>query len=41
MTEFAVEVSRTIPGPRADVYRAFLDPDGHRWSINHFAAPRQ
>jgi uncharacterized protein YndB with AHSA1/START domain len=27
MTEFAVEVSSTIPGPRADVYRAFLDPD--------------
>jgi uncharacterized protein YndB with AHSA1/START domain len=27
MTEFAVEVTRTIPGPRADVYRAFLDPD--------------
>jgi uncharacterized protein YndB with AHSA1/START domain len=27
MTEFAVEVTRTIPGPRAEVYRAFLDPD--------------
>ena len=32
MTEFAVEVTRTIPGPRADVYRAFLDPDVlQRW----------
>jgi uncharacterized protein YndB with AHSA1/START domain len=27
MTEFAVEVTRTIPGAREDVYRAFLDPD--------------
>ena len=27
MTEFAVALTRTIPGPREDVYRAFLDPD--------------
>lgn len=27
MTEFAVTVSRTIPGPRHEVYRAFLDPE--------------
>jgi uncharacterized protein YndB with AHSA1/START domain len=27
MTEFAVEVTRTIPGPREEVYRAFLDPE--------------
>lgn len=27
MTQFAVTVSRTIPAPRAEVYRAFLDPE--------------
>lgn len=27
MTEFAVALSRTIPGPREQVYRAFLDPE--------------
>ena len=32
MTEFAVDLSRTIPGPRHEVYRAFLDPDVlQRW----------
>jgi uncharacterized protein YndB with AHSA1/START domain len=32
MTEFAVDLTRTIPGPREDVYRAFLDPDVlQRW----------
>ena len=32
MTEFAVDLSRTIPGPRHEVYRAFLDPDVlRRW----------
>ena len=27
MTEFAVALSRTIPAPREEVYRAFLDPE--------------
>ena len=27
MTEFAVAVTRTIPAPREEVYRAFLDPE--------------
>jgi len=27
VTEFAVALSRTIPGPRHEVYRAFLEPD--------------
>ena len=27
MTEFAVALTRTIPGPREEVYRAFLDPE--------------
>lgn len=27
MTEFAVELHRTITGPRHEVYRAFLDPE--------------
>jgi uncharacterized protein YndB with AHSA1/START domain len=32
VTEFAVALSRTIPGPRHEVYRAFLDPDVlQRW----------
>ncbi len=32
MTEFAVDLTRTIPGPREEVYRAFLDPDVlQRW----------
>ena len=32
MTEFAVALTRTIPAPREDVYRAFLDPDVlQRW----------
>lgn len=32
MTEFAVTLTRTIPGPRPEVYRAFLDPDVlQRW----------
>jgi uncharacterized protein YndB with AHSA1/START domain len=32
VTEFAVALTRTIPGPRAEVYRAFLDPDVlQRW----------
>ena len=32
MTEFAVDLTRTIPGPREEIYRAFLDPDVlQRW----------
>jgi uncharacterized protein YndB with AHSA1/START domain len=32
VTEFAVDLTRTIPGPREEVYRAFLDPDVlQRW----------
>jgi uncharacterized protein YndB with AHSA1/START domain len=32
VTEFAVALTRTIPGPRDEVYRAFLDPDVlQRW----------
>ena len=32
MTEFAVALTRSIPGPREEVYRAFLDPDVlQRW----------
>jgi uncharacterized protein YndB with AHSA1/START domain len=32
VTEFAVDLTRTIPGPREDVYRAFLDPEVlQRW----------
>ena len=32
MNEFAVALTRTIPGPRDEVYRAFLDPDVlQRW----------
>lgn len=32
MTEFAVALSRTIPAPRLDVYRAFLEPEVlQRW----------
>ena len=32
MTEFAVDLTRTISGPREEVYRAFLDPDVlQRW----------
>lgn len=32
MTEFAVALTRTIPGPREEVYRAFLDPEVlRRW----------
>lgn len=27
MRQFAVVLSRTIPGPRGEVYRAFLDPE--------------
>jgi uncharacterized protein YndB with AHSA1/START domain len=27
VTEFAVTLTRTIPGPRPEVFRAFLDPD--------------
>ena len=27
MTEFAVDLTRTIPGPREEIYRAFLDPE--------------
>ena len=27
MTEFAVALTRTIPAPREEVYRAFLDPE--------------
>lgn len=27
MTQFAVRLSRTIPAPRDEVYRAFLDPE--------------
>jgi uncharacterized protein YndB with AHSA1/START domain len=27
MSEFAVTLTRTIPGPRHEVYRAFLEPD--------------
>jgi len=27
VTEFAVTLTRTIPGPRPEVYRAFLDPE--------------
>lgn len=27
MTQFAVTLSRTIPAPRHEVYRAFLDPE--------------
>ena len=32
MTEFAVALTRTIPAPRHDVYRAFLEPEVlQRW----------
>jgi uncharacterized protein YndB with AHSA1/START domain len=32
VTEFAVALTRTIPGPRHDVYRAFLEPEVlQRW----------
>ena len=32
MNEFAVALTRIIPGPRDEVYRAFLDPDVlQRW----------